>query len=541
MIMTASLPYAAEVPSDDLGSPLLNTAIFAGFVVVTLYIVYRVSNRNKSTSDYYAAGSAFTGSQNGVAITGDYLSAASFLGIAGAIAVHGYDGFLYSIGFLVAWLVALLLVAELVRNTGRFTMGDVLAYRMRQRPVRAAAATSTLVISFFYMLAQMAGAGGLVALLLGVHDKGGQALVITVVGLIMIFYVLVGGMKGTTWVQIIKASILVVTVVLITVFLLGKFGFSISALLDEAAANNTNGSNVLAPGVQYGATPISRLDFVSLSLALILGAAGLPHVLMRFYTVPNAREARRSVVWAVGAMAIFYLATLIIGYGASALVGSNTILASTGKENSAAPLLAFEIGGPLLLGIIAAVAFATILAVVAGLTITASASFAHDVYANIFRDGKAEPAAEVRVARLTAVVVGVLAMAGGILANGQNVAFLVALAFAFAASANLSTLLYSLFWKRFNTTGTLCGMYVGLGSCLLLVIFSPVMSGAETSIFSGVDFHVFPLSNPGIVSIPLSFLAGYLGTVFSKERADTVKQAEMEVRSLTGIGAEVVR
>ncbi|MGH3879639.1 MAG: solute symporter family protein [Actinophytocola sp.] len=531
--MTAPIDTAAE----SLGSPALNMTVFGLFVAITLYIVYKVSHRNTSTADYYAAGSTFTGTQNGVALTGDYLSAASFLGIAGAIAVHGYDGFLYSIGFLVAWLVALLLVAELVRNTGRFTMGDVLAYRMRQRPVRAAAATSTLVISFFYMVAQMAGAGGLVALLLNVHDKNGQALVITIVGLIMIFYVLVGGMKGTTWVQIIKATMLVLCVVLMTVFLLGKFGFSVTALLDEAAANNATGKAVLEPGGQYGKSAMSQLDFVSLSLALILGAAGLPHVLMRFYTVPNARQARRSVVWAIGAMAVFYLATLVIGYGAAALVGSDTILASTGKENSAAPLLAFEIGGTLLLGIVSAVAFATILAVVAGLTITASASFAHDVYASIVRRGRAEPAAEVRVARLTAVVIGVLAMVGGILANGQNVAFLVALAFAFAASANLSTLLYSLFWKRFNTRGTLWAMYGGLGSCLLLVAVSPVVSGAPTSIFPSLDFQFFPLSNPGLVSIPISFLAGFLGTVLGREKADPEKQAEMEVRSLTGIGA----
>ena len=525
-----------NLAAEAVGSPVLNMTVFAGFVAITLFVVYRVSHRNTSTSDYYAAGSAFSGSQNGIALTGDYLSAASFLGIAGAIAVHGYDGFLYSIGFLVAWLVALLLVAELVRNTGRFTMGDVLAYRMRQRPVRAAAATSTLVISFFYMLAQMAGAGGLVALLLNVHGKGGQAVVICVVGLIMIFYVLVGGMKGTTWVQIIKATMLVLCVVLMTVFLLGKFGFSISMLLDEAAANNAKGRQILDPGAQYS-TAMSQLDFISLSLALILGAAGLPHVLMRFYTVPNARQARRSVVWAIVAMAVFYLATLVIGYGASALVGSDKILASTGRENSAAPLLAFEIGGTFLLGIVAAVAFATILAVVAGLTITASASFAHDVYANIFRRGRAEPAAEVRVARLTAVVVGVLAIIGGILANGQNVAFLVALAFAFAASANLSTLLYSLFWRRFNTQGTLWAMYGGLGSCLLLVFVSPVVSGSPTSIFPGVDFQLFPLTNPGLVSIPISFLAGYLGTVLSKEQPDRAKQAEMEVRSLTGLGS----
>ena len=523
--------------SQQVGSPVLNLVVFGGFVAVTLYLVYRASNRNSSTADYYAAGSAFSGRKNGVAISGDYLSAASFLGIAGAIAVHGYDGFLYSIGFLVAWLVALLLVAEGIRNTGRFTMGDVLAYRMRQRPVRAAAATSTLVISFFYMVAQMAGAGGLIALLLNVHSKGGQALVMCVVGLVMIFYVLVGGMKGTTWVQIIKASLLVMCVLLMTVFLLGKFGFSVSGLLDEAASHNASGQKVLEPGAQYGASGTSQLDFISLSLALILGAAALPHVIMRFYTVPNARQARRSVVWAIGCMSVFYLATLVIGYGASALVGSDRILSSTGKENSAAPLLAFEIGGTVLLGIVAAVAFATILAVVAGLTLTASASFAHDVYANIFRNGKAEPAAEVRVARLTAVVVGVLAIIGGILANGQNVAFLVALAFAFAASANLSTILYSLFWKRFNTRGTLWGMYSGLASCLLLVFFSPVVSGAPTSIFPNADFDLFPLTNPGIVSIPVSFLAGYLGTIFSSEKADPVRGKEMAVRALTGIGS----
>ncbi|MGW5050240.1 solute symporter family protein [Actinokineospora sp. NPDC004072] len=518
---------------EGVGNPTLNTAVFAAFVLITLYVVYRVSTRNSSTADYYAAGGRFSGVQNGIALSGDFLSAASFLGIAGAIAINGYDGFLYSIGFLVAWLVNLLLVAELVRNTGRFTMGDVIAFRMRQRPVRAAAATSTLVISFFYMLAQMAGAGAVVALLLDVQSKAGQALVIAVVGLIMVLYVLVGGMKGTTWVQIIKASILILCVVLMTVFLLGKFGFSITDLLEEAAANNSKGEAILEPGAQYGASP---LDFISLSLALILGAAGLPHVLMRFYTVPNAAEARRSVVWAVGSMTVFYVSTLVIGYGASALVGSDRILSATGGVNSAAPLLAFEIGGTVLLGIVAAVAFATILAVVAGLTITASASFAHDVYAGIFRHGRADAASEVRVARITAVVIGALAIIGGILANGQNVAFLVALAFAFAASANLSTILYSLFWKRFNTTGTLWAMYSGLGSCLLLVFFSPVFSGSETSIFSGADFAVFPLSNPGIVSIPVSFICGYLGTVLSRDEADADLQKEMEVRSLTGIG-----
>ncbi|MFD5245207.1 cation acetate symporter [Amycolatopsis sp. NPDC058340] len=518
-------------------NPVLNIAVFGLFVAITLYVVYRVSTRNSSTSDYYAAGSAFTGRQNGIALSGDFLSAASFLGIAGAIAIHGYDGFLYSIGFLVAWMVDLLLIAELLRNTGRFTMGDVLSFRMKQRPVRAAAATSTLVISFFYMLAQMAGAGGLVALLLDIHGGIGQALVIGVVGVVMVLYVLVGGMKGTTWVQIIKATILLLTGALITVFLFGKFGFSFSNLLSAAADNSPLGDELLQPGGSYGKSEVTKLDFVSLALALVLGAAALPHVLMRFYTVPNSREARRSVVWATACMTIFYLCTLVIGFGAAALVGPEAIKNAPGGENSAAPLLALNIGGTLLLGIVSAVAFATILAVVAGLTITASASFAHDVYANIFKRGKAEPAAEVRVARLTAVAVGALAIIGGILANGQNIAFLVALAFAVAASANLSTLLYSLFWKRFNTTGTLWGIYGGLIASLVLVFFSPVMSGATDSIISGVDFHWFPLKNPGLVSIPFSFLCGFVGTFVGRSKADPVKHAEMEVRSLTGIGS----
>ena len=519
------------------GNPLVNTTVFAVFVAATLFAVYRVSHRNTTAADYYAAGSGFTGAQNGMALAGDYLSAASFLGIAGAIAVRGYDGFLYSIGFLVGWLVNLLLIAELLRNTGRFTMGDVLSFRMRQRPVRAAAATSTLVISLFYMLAQMAGAGGLIALLLGVHSRAGQSLVIAVVGLVMIFYVLVGGMRGTTWVQIIKATMLLLCVALLTVFLLGKFGFSISSLLASAADHNAIGSRVIEPGAAYGATSMTRLDFVSLSLALILGTAGLPHVLMRFYTVPDALQARRSVVWATSLMCAFYLATLVIGYGASAVVGSEAIRTAPGGENSAAPLLALQVGGTVLLGIVAAVAFATILAVVAGLTITASASFAHDVYANIVRRGAGDPVSEVRVARRTALVVGLLAVCGGILFNGQNVAFLVALAFAFAASANLSTLLYSLFWRRFNTYGTLCGIYGGLVSCLVLVIFSPVVSGTRTSIFPGLDFSWFPLNNPGLVSIPLSFLLGFLGTILTPDDNSRRKQAEMEVRALTGIGS----
>ncbi|MDP9143732.1 MAG: cation acetate symporter [Actinomycetota bacterium] len=532
----------APPPSAGVGNPALNIGIFAVFVVFTLAVVIYVGRTNRTASDYYAAGRSFTGPQNGVAIAGDYLSAASFLGIAGAIAVSGYDGFLYSIGFLVAWLVALLLVAELLRNTGKFTMGDVLSFRMRQRPVRAAAATSTLVVSFFYLLAQMAGAGALIALLLDIPNSNtlGQGLVIAGVGALMIFYVLVGGMKGTTWVQIIKAGLLLVGASVLTVWVLGKFGFNFSQILGQAVENSPKtGEKILGPGLQYGKSLTSKIDFISLGLALVLGTAGLPHILMRFYTVPTAKEARRSVVWAIWLIGIFYLFTLVLGYGAAALVGPERISTAPGKQNSAAPLLAYELGGEILLGIISAIAFATILAVVAGLTITASASFAHDVYANVIRKDNPSPDTEVKVARRTAIVIGVVAIIAGIAARNQNVAFLVALAFAVAASANLPTLLYSLFWRRFNTTGALFSIYGGLGTCVVLIIFSPAVSGAETSMIKGVDFHVFPLSNPGLVSIPLSFLLGVIGTyVGSKEPFNSTMYAEMEVRALTGAGAE---
>ncbi|GGJ05757.1 cation acetate symporter [Saccharopolyspora subtropica] len=520
-------------------NPLLNIGIFAAFVMVTLVVVLRASRNTRSASDYYAAGRAFSGPQNGIAIAGDYLSAASFLGIVGAIALYGYDGFLYSIGFLVAWLVALLLVAELLRNTGKYTMGDVLAFRMRQRPLRAAAATSTLAVSFFYLLAQMAGAGVLVSLLLGVTSATGQAVVIAIVGVIMIVYVLVGGMKGTTWVQIIKAVLLISGAAAMTLWVLGRSGFDLSALMQSAVDRaGTAGEKLLNPGARYGKTETSKLDFLSLGLALVLGTAGLPHVLMRFYTVPTAKEARRSVVWAIWLIGLFYLFTLVLGYGAGAIVGPEAIKSAPGGSNSAAPLLAQALGGPVLLGFISAVAFATILAVVAGLTITASASFAHDIYANVIKRGDLEDKqAEVRVARITALVIGAVAIIGGILARNQNVAFLVALAFAVAASANLPTILYSLFWKRFNTSGALWSIYGGLTTTIVLILFSPAVSGTPESMLPGADFDWFPLQNPGLVSIPLSFFFGWLGTVLSREH-DAAKYAEMEVRSLTGAGAE---
>ncbi|GGH63425.1 cation acetate symporter [Rothia aerolata] len=533
---TSSVVLAAESTGETVGTPWINMTIFGAFVLVTMIVVLRASKNNKTAADYYAGGRSFSGTQNGLAIAGDYLSAASFLGIVGAIAVQGYDGFLYSIGFLVAWLVALLLVAEPLRNTGKFTMADVLSFRLRQRPVRIAACISTLAVTLFYLLAQMAGAGALVSLLMGISSKAGQSLVIIVVGVLMILYVLVGGMKGTTWVQIIKACLLIAGVAVMTVWILGLYGFNLSSLLGSAV-ESTGNSKILEPGLKYGASEITKIDFISLGLALVFGAAGLPHVLMRFYTVPTAKEARKSVVWAIVLIGLFYLFTLVLGYGAAALVGVEAIGNAPGGVNSAAPLLAFELGGSVLMGIIAAVAFATILAVVAGLAITASASFAHDIYTNVICKGKADPRKEIRVAKTTVVVIGLLAIAGGIGAQGQNVAFLVALAFAVAASANLPTIIYSLFWKGFKTRGAVWSMYGGMGISILLIIFSPVMSGSETSMIPGADFALFPLSNPGIISIPAAFLLGWLGSL-GGQREDEIKQAEMEVRSLTGIGAE---
>ncbi|MBY3988860.1 cation acetate symporter [Rhodococcus fascians] len=535
----------AQAADTTVGEPLVNIAIFGAFVLITMAVVIRASKKNATSAEFFTAGGGFSGPQNGVAIAGDYLSAASFLGIAGAIAVYGYDGFLYSIGFLVAWLVALLLVAELLRNTGKFTMADVLSFRLKQGPVRTAAALSTLTVSLFYLLAQMAGAGGLVALLLDISDRTGQSIVIAIVGVLMIAYVLIGGMKGTTWVQIIKAVLLITGAAFMTVLVLAKFGLNFSELLGSAQAMVSGSAtdavaarDVIEPGAQYGGSATSKINFLSLGIALVLGTAGLPHVLMRFYTVPTAKEARRSVVWAIALIGAFYLFTLVLGYGAAAIVGPDRILASAGGQNSAAPLLAFELGGVILLGVISAVAFATILAVVAGLTITASASFAHDIYASVIKKGQVDDKKQVKVSRITAVVIGLLAIGLGILANGQNIAFLVALAFAVAAAANLPTILYSLFWRRFTTTGALFSMYGGLISTIVLIVFSPAVSGSPTSMIPGSDFAWFPLSNPGIVSIPLAFILGIVGTLISKDTENTDKQAEMEVRSLTGIGAE---
>ena len=523
----------------ETGNPILNISIFIAFIVITLTIVVRATRQtSQKGSDFYTGGASFNGTQNGLAIAGDYLSAAAFLGVTGAIAVQGYDGFLYSVGFLIALLVALVLVAEPLRNTGRFTMADVLSFRLNQKPVRTAAAISTLTISLFYLIAQMAGAGGLVALLLGIDGGFAQYTVVAIVGALMIVYVLVGGMKGTTYVQMIKAVLLVGGSIIIAglTFWALKGGFN--NLLGAAVANHPDGEAILKPGLKYGGDLLTQLDFVSLGLALVFGTAGLPHVLMRFYTVPTAREARRSVTWTIGIVALFFLLTVIMGYGAAALVGKEQIMSAPGGVNSAVLLLAAEVGGTIFMAIISAIAFATILAVVAGLAITASASVAHDIYNNVMRNGQATEEEQVRVSRATVVVIGILAIVLGIGALGQNIAFLVALAFGIAAAANLPTIIYSLYWRKFNTTGALFSIYGGLLTSIILIIFSPAVSGTETSLISGADFAFFPLENPSIIAIPAGFLLGIIGTLVGKPDNLPGKRAEMEVRSMTGIGAE---
>jgi cation/acetate symporter len=532
----------------------LSAVLFLAVVAITVAITFWASRQTSGATEYYAGGRTFTGFQNGMAVSGDYMSAASFLGISGLIALNGYDGFLYSIGFLVAWLVALLLVAELLRNSGRYTMADQLAFRMRQRPVRTAAATSTVVVSIFYLLAQMVGAGALVALLLDVTNGTLKALTIVGVGALMIFYVTVGGMKGTTWIQIVKAVLLMSGTILITVLVLAKFNFNISDMLHTASTNTGKGEAFLQPGLKYGVSTTSKIDFMSLGLALVLGTAGLPHILIRFYTVPSAKVARKSVLWAIGLIGSFYLMTLALGFGAAALLdtGPGSQVATSGG-NLASPLLAEEVGGgsgtnggAILLALIAAVAFATILAVVAGLTLTSASSVAHDLYATVFKRGEASEKDEVNVARVAAFVIGAVAIALAIPAQKLNIAFLVALAFAVAASANLPSLIYNLFWKRFNTRGAVWAIYGGLISSVGLVIFSPVVSGKGVDpagknlslLPTSIDISWFPLENPGIVSIPLGFLLGWLGTITSKEPETIDRYTELEVRAFTGAGAE---
>jgi len=513
--------------------------MFLAFIAVTLVITYWAARRSSGASNYFAAGRRITGWQNGIAVAGDYMSAASFLGIAGIIAYQGYDGFMYSVGWLVAYLTVLLVVAEPLRNAGKYTMADVLAYRLSPRPVRAMASLSTLTVSTFYMIAQMVGAGTLVALLL--KDSGisfNQA--VAGVGMLMVAYVVFGGMLATTWVQIIKAILLMAGTLLLSVLVMAHYNFSFPAFFNAIAHVEDGGKvvNFLTPGLRYK-PPYGALDLISLGLALIFGTAGLPHILVRFYTVPDAKTARVSVVWAMAIIGTFYIMTTFLGFGAATIVGKDFI-AKNGGINMSAPLLAQRLAGDVFFAFISSIAFATILAVVAGLTISASTSFAHDLYTNVIRHGKShDPLEEVRVARITAFVVGAVSIAVAILLGPTfNVAFLVGLAFAVAASANLPVILLSIFWRRFTTTGAVAGLATGLLSSLILIVISPSIMGVDGKhLIQGSP--LFPLENPGIVSIPLGFLGAFLGTLASpRDEAAEHKFIELEVRANTGLGAE---
>jgi cation/acetate symporter len=505
-----------------LGGPQpVAIVFFFGFIAVTLGITYWAARRTVSTEHFYAAGRRITGLQNGLALAGDYMSAASFLGIAGLVALSGFDGLIYSIGFLVGWPIVMFLIAEPLRNLGKYTFADVVAYRLRQKPVRVASAFGTLAVVSFYLIAQMVGAGNLIKLLFGLSYETA----VLIVGVVMLAYVLFGGMIATTWVQIVKAVLLLGGAFLLALLVLLRFAMNPLALF--AAASDRYGPAVLAPG-QLVTDP---LDAISLGLALMLGTAGLPHILMRFYTVPDARTARTSVSWAIGFIGFFYLLTFVLGFGAMVLVGQDAIRAVDKGGNMAAPLLAEVVGGTGFLGFIAAVAFATILAVVAGLTLSGAAALSHDLWVNVVRHGEAPEHEQLKVARGATVLLAALSIALGIAFKGQNVAYMVGLAFAIAASANFPGLVLSVFWRPFTTRGAQASMIVGTLSALLLIYLSPTIQVQML----GRASALFPLKNPGLVTIPLSFLTAIAVSLAFPEKDASSRFAELQQRTHLGV------
>lgn len=534
--------------------------MFAIFVGITLVVTFWASGQSTTSRGYYTAHRRIGGLQNGWALAGDYISAASFLGVTGLVAFFGFDGFMYSVGWLVAYLALLFLVAEPLRNAGKYTMADLISFRLRGRGVRAIAAISTLVITLFYMIAQMVGAGALVNLLL---PQFSDTIAIILVGVLMLVYVLFGGMLATTWVQIIKAGLLLVTAIALSFLVLMRFHFSLHDFLQAATAVPIHGTarNLLQPGLLFHG-PLGSWNLISLGLALVLGTAGLPHILMRFFTVPSAKAARTSVAWAMVLVGIFYLTISFLGLGAATMVGQEHIgrrmyagqaiayiahhpeqravlesqLTQDGyivpQENSnlAVPLLATDLGGSMLTAFVAAVAFATILAVVAGLAIAATSTFAHDIWFSLLRNGAGDENEQLFVAHSTAIVVCGLAIALSVALRTFNVAFLVGLAFAVAASANVPVILLSLSWRRFTRTGAIAGMLSGLISSLLLILVSPVTLGSHA---------IFPIDNPGIVSIPIGLLGAVLGTLLSRDENSEAMFDQLHVRANTGLGAEI--
>ena len=478
---------------------------FGVFIALSLVITWFAARRTRSTEAFYAAGRSITGLQNGLALAGDYMSAASFLGIAGLVALSGFDGLIYSIGFLVGWPVVVCLIAEPLRNLGRYTFTDVVAFRLRQLPVRIAAAAGSLAVVSFYLIAQMVGAGNLIRLLFGLSYE----VAVVIVGVVMLAYVLFGGMIATTWVQIVKAVLLLLGASLLAVMVLMKFSFNPLALFDEAT--RLYGDGVLAPG-RFVSDPI---DAISLGLALMFGTAGLPHILMRFYTVPDARTARVSVAYATAAIGVFYLFTFVLGFGAMVLVGQDAITAVDRGGNMAAPLLAEVVGGQAFLGFISAVAFATILAVVAGLTLAGAAALSHDIYVHVVRGGHTSEKEELRVARGATILLAVVSIVLGIAFKNQNVAYMVGLAFAIAASANFPALVLSMFWRPFTTRGAQLSILAGTIATLVLIWMSPTiqidMLGNKTA--------YFPYRNPGLFTIPLAFIVGIVTSLVAPEPA----------------------
>jgi cation/acetate symporter len=497
---------------------------FLLFVAFTLAITWWAARRTRSAREFYAAGRSVSALQNGLALAGDYMSAASFLGIAGLVALKGFDGMIYATGWLVGWPALLFLVAEPLRNLGKYTFADVVAFRLRQTPVRIAAACGGILTVLFYTIAQMVGSGNLVKLMFGIPYE----LAVVLVGSVMLLYVLFGGMIATTWVQIIKAMLLLAGVTVLTLMVLARFSFSPGSLY--AAVASEYGQAALEPG----GLVTSPLDAISLGLALMLGVLGLPHILMRFYTVPDARAARVSVLWATGFIGYFYLIIPLVGFGAAALVGREVISGIDKGGNMAAPLLAELLGGTFFLGFIAAVAFATILAVVAGLTLAGASALSHDIYVHVVKGGEASEREQVRVARWATVAFGALAVLLGVLFKGQNVAFMVGLAFAIACSANFPALLLSIVWRRFTTAGAVASIATGATLAVALIVASPtvwvdLLGNAEAP---------FPLRNPAVVSMTAAILVGVVVSLLRREPRAAAMFDDEKLRTYLGVGAE---
>lgn len=552
----ATLASTALAAGGDLGElqkqPTNWTAIamFSLFVLLTLWITKWAASRTRSTADFYTAGGGITGFQNGLAIAGDYMSAASFLGISAAVMINGYDGLIYSIGFLVGWPILTFLMAERLRNLGKFTFADVAAYRFKQGPIRAFAASGTLVVVAFYLIAQMVGAGQLIKLLFGLE----YWIAVVVVGVLMMVYVLFGGMTATTWVQIIKATLLLGGATFMALMVLGHYGFSPERLFAAAVEVKTQaaltagkdaaqagilGQSIMGPG-NFIKDPISAISF---GMALMFGTAGLPHILMRFFTVPDAREARKSVFWATSWIGYFYILTFIIGFGAIVMVSTNPQFldaagALIGGGNMAAVHLADAVGGNVFLGFMSAVAFATILAVVAGLTLSGTSAVSHDIYATLVKDGHATREQEMKVAKITTVILGIIAVALGIAFEKQNIAFMVSLAFAVAASANFPVLFMSVLWKGCTTRGAMIGGFAGLISAVGLTVVSP--SVWEATLGNPAGSAWFPYASPALFSMTIGFVSIWLFSVTDNSERGRIDRAGFEaqtVRSETGIGA----